>query len=141
MPGCGRFVAEDPIGLLGGQSNFYIYVAGDPVNFADPLGLSGSSGGDRFPGSACGPEGNPRNYWADFGFTNINEACKKHDSCYATCGASRAMCDVKFAWNIVTTPSLSPGMNVPLGVAYGSAVRAGGGEPFEKAQFLCVKHK
>jgi RHS repeat-associated protein len=33
-----RFISEDPIGIDGGL-NFYQYVAGDPVNFNDPLGL------------------------------------------------------------------------------------------------------
>ncbi|MBE7385190.1 MAG: Hint domain-containing protein [Leptolyngbya sp. SIO1E4] len=34
----GRFLAPDPLGLYGGQ-NRYLYGAGDPVNYADPLGL------------------------------------------------------------------------------------------------------
>jgi len=33
----GRFISEDPIGL-GAGSNFYSYVAGNPVNFRDPKG-------------------------------------------------------------------------------------------------------
>jgi len=38
-PKAGRFISEDPIGLRGGDVNFYGYVLGDPVNFIDPLGL------------------------------------------------------------------------------------------------------
>jgi RHS repeat-associated protein len=38
-PGVGRFVQPDPIGYSSGQ-NMYGYVAGDPVNFADPSGTA-----------------------------------------------------------------------------------------------------
>jgi len=37
--GLGRFISEDPIGLAGGL-NPYLFVEGDPVNYADPLGLA-----------------------------------------------------------------------------------------------------
>ncbi|QSQ25905.1 hypothetical protein JY651_13655 [Pyxidicoccus parkwayensis] len=35
----GRFTARDPVLELGGQSNLYAYVDGDPVNRTDPSGL------------------------------------------------------------------------------------------------------
>jgi RHS repeat-associated protein len=38
-PSTGRFMAEDPIGLAGGDVSFYRYVANDPVNWVDPWGL------------------------------------------------------------------------------------------------------
>ena len=38
-PGPQRFISEDPIGLLSGDTNYYVYVANDPVGFVDPLGL------------------------------------------------------------------------------------------------------
>jgi RHS repeat-associated protein len=37
-PKVGRFLTEDPIGFDGGDVNFYVYVAGNPVNFVDPSG-------------------------------------------------------------------------------------------------------
>jgi RHS repeat-associated protein len=37
-PASGRFTQEDPIGLAGGL-NGYGFAGGDPVNYADPLGL------------------------------------------------------------------------------------------------------
>jgi RHS repeat-associated protein len=37
-PSTGRFTQEDPIGLAGGM-NLYGFASGDPVNFADPMGL------------------------------------------------------------------------------------------------------
>jgi RHS repeat-associated protein len=35
----GRFVSEDPVGLLGGDTNIRRYVQNNPVNEVDPLGL------------------------------------------------------------------------------------------------------
>ena len=35
----GRWIAKDPIGFDGGQTNFYVYVNNDPVNGIDPEGL------------------------------------------------------------------------------------------------------
>lgn len=35
----GRWTAKDPIGFVGGDSNLYGYVLGDPVNGIDPTGL------------------------------------------------------------------------------------------------------
>ncbi|MBL4886057.1 MAG: RHS repeat-associated core domain-containing protein [Planctomycetaceae bacterium] len=40
-PDQARFISEDPIGLDSGESNFYSYVANNPVNDFDPEGLAG----------------------------------------------------------------------------------------------------
>ena len=37
-PQAGRFITEDPIGLLAGDVNFYRYVSNNPVNLIDPQG-------------------------------------------------------------------------------------------------------
>jgi RHS repeat-associated protein len=34
-----RFISEDPIGLAGGDTNYFAYVGNNPVNWIDPLGL------------------------------------------------------------------------------------------------------
>ena len=44
-----RFISADPIGLSGDQMNFFAYAGNGPMNFTDPLGLSGSSGPGELP--------------------------------------------------------------------------------------------
>jgi RHS repeat-associated protein len=58
-PQVGRFVSEDPIGLLGGI-NLYEYAAGNPVMFRDPTGLCHDGGAYLTSGYSTGrmPE-----YW------------------------------------------------------------------------------
>jgi RHS repeat-associated protein len=43
-PKIGRFLSEDPIGLLGGDTNLYAYVHNGPATFIDPMGR------DKIPG-------------------------------------------------------------------------------------------
>jgi RHS repeat-associated protein len=39
-PEIGRFTSKDPIGINGGDVNFYAYVGNNPVNYSDPYGLA-----------------------------------------------------------------------------------------------------
>ena len=39
-PQHGRFLSEDPVGLLASDTNLYAYVDNDPQNLVDPFGLS-----------------------------------------------------------------------------------------------------
>ncbi len=41
-PETGRWTAKDPIGFAGGDTDLYGYCVNDPVNWADPWGLSGT---------------------------------------------------------------------------------------------------
>jgi RHS repeat-associated protein len=56
-----RFISQDPLGLSGGQVNFYAYVGNSPLNWTDPLGLLGGpvTGGPKpgSPAAGCGDEG------------------------------------------------------------------------------------
>jgi RHS repeat-associated protein len=65
-----RFISEDPIGLAGGDINFYVYAGNSPVNFVDPVGQA-----MQFPGSelyAKCMEKTPKDCKATY------EACKRY---------------------------------------------------------------
>lgn len=47
MPGCGRFISEDPIGIAGGP-NVYGYADVNPLSNIDPLGLTPCDIGQAF---------------------------------------------------------------------------------------------
>lgn len=67
-PKVGRFLQQDPLPPRPLEMNVYVYVANNPVNFIDPMGLD-KEGCDRIP---------------DFLETPCRkDACRRHDRCYA----------------------------------------------------------
>ncbi|MBY6204518.1 RHS repeat-associated core domain-containing protein [Halomonas denitrificans] len=56
-PSLGRFTTRDPILFRGGQTNLYLFAAGDPVNLADPTGFGPASGGGGGEPPACSGDG------------------------------------------------------------------------------------
>ena len=60
-PTWGRFISEDPISFIGGDTNRYPYAENDPINLTDPTGerAVGAALGPPTPGSSTGGFGGP----------------------------------------------------------------------------------
>ncbi|HEV7608942.1 MAG TPA: RHS repeat-associated core domain-containing protein [Steroidobacteraceae bacterium] len=96
-PAVGRFIESDPAGV-NDDLNTYAYVHEDPVASSDPLGLGRATGNpEKYSGKACGSGWNFTLVPDSFrGVVSFTKACKNHDNCYGTCGASKKNCDDKF---------------------------------------------
>jgi len=77
----GRWTAKDPILFRGAQANLYAYVHNDPINFVDPVGLSGI-------GEVFGAIGDFAGNYQDMRDANTVGA-DKYFHCKANCQASK----------------------------------------------------
>ncbi|HUB88265.1 MAG TPA: RHS repeat-associated core domain-containing protein, partial [Dyella sp.] len=64
-PMMGGFISEDPITFGGKQLSFYAYVADDPLDNTDPLGLAPGNNGERGWSGNAGGSNNPGKHWKD----------------------------------------------------------------------------
>lgn len=99
----GRFIQEDPLGLLAGDINFYAYVANQPLDFTDPLGLKGGTVG------GCPP-----------GFKRVGGGgfCAPTDACGVGCDRTKGECIedcANFLVPLNTTRSLILGFGLTTG--------------------------
>jgi RHS repeat-associated protein len=101
----GRFMSEDPLRFSSGDSNFYDYVAQNPINHTDP------SGRTVYYGWWCGPDwtgGLKEEYRPDHSAIYKNpidgedRVCMHHDICYFNCRSSKP-CDPEGRSNCFTT--------------------------------------
>lgn len=101
-------------------------------------GKRGFGGAGAIPGF-CGSGWNEPFVPDGFGTIDFNPACKKHDECYAKCGASKTECDLQLRRDIrkecdKLLPSGQRGLCRTLAIDYGVAVDMLGGSAFRDAQ-------
>lgn len=106
--------------------NPFTYAENNPISNTDPMGLyCGSGSTDAIISDA------PAGY-------NFAPACKAHDNCYGTCGASKVSCDFAFCVTLTVTCSSNSLLGQIECQQYASiyciAVITDGGRAYNKAQ-------
>lgn len=148
MPGCNRFISEDPLGWASGQTNNYAYVAGNPISLKDPRGLTPCGGGTW--DEAVGDFGISAAWGGVVSKGNVNYKCRSNPSVTAhgsqTCigggpifgaAASWSLAGVVYEandstdlggwsdWQVISGFNLGPvalGMQAPLGTPGGGSL-------------------
>ena len=106
---------------------------------SDPRSYVSFKSGPRFPGSSCGPEGDPNNFPNEFSGQSIEGACQNHDKCYADCSKSKSQCDTQF-YHDIRRACFNDGSAVACNLAslgYYAAVALKGRDAFDKARENC----
>jgi len=153
--GGGRFLGQDPLRFRAGV-NFYSYVLDHPTGLVDPFGLESGNINAMVPGPgpvplSPWPKPLPKGPGCGTGFTeylvpdafivDFQPACRIHDGCYDTCGASKTACDFGFADDLERQCQSAPNLLKPLcnsaGRLYLAGVHYGGGTPYTNAQRKC----
>jgi RHS repeat-associated protein len=128
-PTIGAYINQDPIGLRGGNTNFYGYPTA-PLRKTDPLGLF------QWHGNWCGPDWtggrehpfvpNSDPYYYESPVDIVDKACMNHDVCYSLCRdefpcstSDRGKCMKECDTNLVEA---SKGAKRPQGMSTGHKI-------------------
>ncbi len=107
VPTLGRFLSADPIGIASGQTNLYVYVFSNPVNFADPTGELAEAialGGAAVGTGAAIAVGGAAAGVAAVAICYATPACWKYVDCYAQYVRDLAQCAKKAIEKVCAEP-------------------------------------